>query len=326
MNYDFPYRPRRLRMNARVRDMVRETHLRLDDLIYPMFVTHEQGAKKEILSMPGCYQWGIDRIAQECKDLETLGIPAVILFGIPETKDEKGSSAFDPHGIIPQAVEQIKKACSSLVVITDVCLCEYTSHGHCGMVEGETIVNDASVELLCKEAVVHAQAGSDMIAPSDMMDGRVEAIREALDTAGYPYTPIMAYSVKYASAFYGPFRDAAESAPSFGDRRSHQMDPPNRREAIRQAEIDETDGADILMVKPGLPYLDILATLRRETEHPLAVYNVSGEYSMVKAAAANGWIDEKRVVLETMIAFKRAGADMILTYHAPDIAKWLNEM
>ncbi|RJP25604.1 MAG: porphobilinogen synthase [Candidatus Omnitrophota bacterium] len=325
MIYDFLHRPRRLRMNARIRDMVRETHLRLDDLIYPMFVTYKKGAKTPIASMPNCFQWGIDRIAEECRRIEDLGIPAVILFGIPEQKDAEGTQAYAEDGIIPQAIHAIKKACATLVVMTDVCLCEYTSHGHCGVLKGECILNDESVELLCKEALAHARAGSDVIAPSDMMDGRVEAIRETLDEEGFEYTPILAYSVKYASGYYGPFRDAAESAPAFGDRRSHQMDPPNRLEALRQAELDDAAGADILMVKPALPYLDILRDLRNELNVPLAAYNVSGEYSMVKAAAEKGWIDERRVVMENLIAIKRAGADMILTYHAPDVAIWLQE-
>jgi porphobilinogen synthase len=325
MAYDFLHRPRRLRMNTRIRDMVRENQVTLNDLIYPMFVTYQLGVKKEIASMPNCFQLGLDRIGEECKKVEDAGIPAVILFGIPETKDEYGSSAYDPHGVIPKAIEAIKKACPSLVVITDICLCEYTSHGHCGLLNGEIILNDPTVELLCKEAVAHAHAGCDMVAPSDMMDGRVEAIRNALDDAGFPLLPLMAYSVKYASAYYGPFRDAAESTPTFGDRRSHQMDPPNRREAMRQAEIDLEAGADIIMVKPGLAYLDVLRDLRERMDVPLAAYNVSGEYSMVKAAAANNWIDEKRVVMETMTAFKRAGADLILTYHALDIARWLHE-
>ena len=262
MIYDFLHRPRRLRMNSRIRDMVRETHIRLDDLIYPMFVTHEKGFKKEISSMPKCYQWGIDRIGEECKRIEDLGIPAVILFGIPEKKDACGSGAYNEQGIIPRAIEAIKKVCKSLVVITDVCMCEYTSHGHCGVLDGEKILNDETVELLAKEAIAHAKAGCDMVAPSDMMDGRVEAIRGALDENGFEYMPIMAYSVKYASGYYGPFRDAAESAPAFGDRRSHQMDPANSREAMRQAEIDMDAGADIVMVKPGLAYLDILRNIR----------------------------------------------------------------
>ena len=323
MRYEFTHRPRRLRNHPRIRDLVRENHVRLDDLIYPMFVTYEKGARNPVPSMPGVDQWGVDRIAEECKRIEGLGIPAVILFGIPETKDPEGTGAYAEDGIIPQTVEAIHKACSSLVVMTDVCLCEYTSHGHCGVLDEETILNDETVELLAREAVAHAKAGSDVIAPSDMMDGRVEAIREALDEEGFEYVPILSYSVKYSSGFYGPFRDAAESAPAFGDRRSHQMDPPNRREAMRQAELDLEAGADMLMVKPGLPYLDILRDLRDRYDVPLAVYNVSGEYAMVKAASERGWIDEKRVVMENLTAFKRAGADMILTYHAPDAAEWL---
>ncbi len=325
MSYDFTHRPRRLRMNPRIRDMMRENHARVDDLIYPLFVTYEANAQNPITSMPNCFQYGTGRIGEACKPLEDLGIPAVILFGIPETKDETGTQAYHEKGVIPQAIEAIKKACPSLAVITDVCLCEYTSHGHCGILDGETILNDETVESLCKEALVHAQAGCDMVAPSDMMDGRVEMIRESLDDGGFPYMPIMSYSVKYCSGYYGPFRDAADSAPAFGDRRSHQMDPPNRLEAIQQAELDFEAGADILMVKPGLAYLDILRDLRECFNTPLAVYNVSGEYSQVKAAAERGWIDEKRVVMENMIAFKRAGADAILTYHAPDVARWLNE-
>lgn len=325
MPYPFLHRPRRLRMNPRVRDLVRENHVRLDDLVYPMFVSHQAGAHKPIESMPGCFQFGVDLIAEECRRVQDLGIPAVILFGIPETKDATGTQAWHEQGVIPRAVAAIKKACPRLVVITDVCLCEYTSHGHCGLLEGERILNDETVEILVKESLAHARAGCDMVAPSDMMDGRVMAIRQGLDEAGFQYTPILAYSVKYASGYYGPFRDAAESTPAFGDRRSHQMDPPNRREALRQARLDQEAGADILMVKPGLPYLDILRDLRGRTDLPLAVYNVSGEYAMVKAAAARGWIDEKRVVMENLTAFKRAGADLILTYHALDAARWLRE-
>ncbi|MGI6455938.1 MAG: porphobilinogen synthase [bacterium] len=323
MIYDFKFRPRRLRNHARLRDMVRENQVTTDDLIYPMFVSHEQGLQKPIGSMPGCFQWGVDRIGEECKKVEDLGIPAVILFGIPEEKDELGTSAYAEHGVIPQAIDAIKKACQSLLVITDVCMCEYTSHGHCGILEGERILNDPTVESLCREALTHVQAGADMVAPSDMMDGRVQAIRETLDEEGYHYTPIMAYSVKYSSGYYGPFRDAAESTPAFGDRRSHQMDPANRLEALRQAEIDVDSAADIIMVKPGLPYLDIIRDLRNNFNLPIATYNVSGEYSMIKAAAERGWIDEKRVVMENMTAFKRAGADMILTYHALDVAQWV---
>jgi len=323
MRYPFTHRPRRLRMNPRIRDLVRETHLRLDDLVYPMFVTHQAGAKIPISSMPNCFQWGIDRIAEECKHIEDLGIPAVILFGIPLEKDAVGSGAYAEQGVIPRAVEAIKRACRTLVVMTDVCLCEYTSHGHCGLLQGETILNDETVETLAKEALCHARAGSDVIAPSDMMDGRVEIIRATLDEAGFEYTPILAYSVKYASGYYGPFREAVESTPVFGDRRSHQMDPANRLEAMRQAELDALAGADILMVKPGMPYLDIIRDLRNRFDLPIAAYNVSGEYAMVKAAAERGWIDEKRIVLENMLSLKRAGADLILTYHAPDVARWM---
>lgn len=319
------HRPRRLRMNARIRDMVRETHVTADDLIYPMFVTHEENAATPIQSMPGCYQYGLGKIGEACKQAEDAGVPAVILFGLPDHKDAHGSSSYDPHGVIAKAIEAIKKSCSSLVVMTDVCLCEYTSHGHCGVLDGETILNDETVDILCKEAVMHANAGSDVIAPSDMMDGRIGALRDALNNAGHIYIPILSYAVKYASGFYGPFRDAVESAPSFGDRRSHQMDPPNRLEALRQARIDVDAGADILMVKPGLPYLDIIRDLKNEFDLPLAAYNVSGEYSMIKAAAEKGWLDEKRVVLEIMNSFKRAGVDMVLTYHALDVARWLQE-
>lgn len=325
MKYDFTFRPRRLRMNPVIRNMVRENHVHLDDLIYPMFITYEKGAAKPIGSMPGCSQYGMDRIGEECKKIADLGIPAVILFGIPEEKDAQGTQAFSQLGVIPRSIEAIKKSVPSLLVITDVCLCEYTSHGHCGILQGENILNDETVEALCKEALAHAQAGCDMVAPSDMMDGRVQAIRENLDENGFEYMPLMAYSVKYASGFYGPFRDAAESTPAFGDRRSHQMDPANRMEALRQADLDYQAGADILMVKPGLPYLDIVRDLRDRFDTPIAVYNVSGEYSMIKAAAANGWINEKRVVMENMTAFKRAGANLILTYHAPDVARWLQE-
>ncbi len=324
MHNTMTHRPRRLRMNPRIRDMVRETSVTVDDLVYPMFVTHEADAETPIQSMPGCRQYGLNKIGGACKRVEDLGVPAVILFGLPESKDVQGSSSCDTNGVIAKAIEQIKKPCSSLVVMTDVCLCEYTSHGHCGVLDGKDILNDETVEILAKQAIMHANAGSDIIAPSDMMDGRVAAIRTALDGAGHIYIPIMSYSVKYASGFYGPFRDAVESAPSFGDRRSHQMDPPNRLEALRQARIDVEAGADILMVKPGLPYLDIIRDLKNTFDLPLAAYHVSGEYSMIKAAAERGWLDEKRVVMETMTSFKRAGVDMILTYHALDVAKWLN--
>jgi porphobilinogen synthase len=275
--------------------------------------------------MPGIHQQSVENIVAEAREVHELGIPAVLLFGIPETKDAVGSSGYQETGVVQEAVREIKKNVPGLAVITDVCLCEYTDHGHCGLILDGDVDNDATLELLCKEALSHARAGADMVAPSDMMDGRVRAIREALDVNGFTNIPIMSYAVKYASGYYGPFREAAESAPRFGDRRSYQMDPANRLEAIREAAMDVEEGADILMVKPGLPYLDIVREVRKEFNLPLAVYNVSGEYSMVKAAARNGWIDEERVVMETMIAFKRAGADLILTYHARDVAEILRK-
>jgi porphobilinogen synthase len=275
--------------------------------------------------MPGIHQQSVENIVAESREVHELGIPAVLLFGIPETKDAVGSSAFQETGVVQEAVREIKKNVPGLAVITDVCMCEYTDHGHCGLIRDGDVDNDATLDLLCKEALSHARAGADMVAPSDMMDGRVRAIREALDVNGFTNIPIMSYAVKYASGYYGPFREAADSAPRFGDRRSYQMDPANRLEAIREAAMDVEEGADILMVKPGLPYLDIVREVRKEFNLPLAVYNVSGEYSMVKAAARNGWIDEERVVMETMIAFKRAGADLILTYHAKDVAQILRK-
>jgi len=305
--------------------MVRETTLSVNDLIYPMFATYGRGVRKEVSSMPGIHQQSVENIVAEAREVHELGIPAVLLFGIPETKDAVGSSAFQETGVVQQAVREIKKNVPGLAVITDVCLCEYTDHGHCGLILDGDVDNDSTLELLCKEALSHARAGADMVAPSDMMDGRVRAIRAALDVNGFTTIPIMSYAVKYASGYYGPFREAAESAPQFGDRRSYQMDPANRLEAIREAAMDVEEGADILMVKPGLPYLDIVREVRNEFNLPLAVYNVSGEYSMVKAAARNGWIDEERVVMETMIAFKRAGADLILTYHARDVAEILRK-
>ena len=275
--------------------------------------------------MPGIYQQSVDNIVAEAQEVHELGIPAVILFGIPDFKDEVGSSAYDEKGIIQETVRELKRQVPGLAVITDVCMCEYTSHGHCGVIRNGDVDNDATLVLLCREALSHARAGADMVAPSDMLDGRVHAIREALDANGFTGLPIMSYAVKYASGYYGPFREAAESTPQFGDRRSYQMDPANRLEALREAASDIDEGADIIMVKPGLPYLDILRDLRNEYNLPLAVYNVSGEYSMVKAAAAQGWIDEERVVLETMIGFKRAGADIIITYHAKEVARWLHK-
>jgi len=303
--------------------MVRETSLSVNDFIYPLFVCPGEGIKKEISSMPGNYQFSIDMLIKEMEEVESLGIPGVILFGIPEHKDELGSEAYDDQGIIQRAVRAIKSTASQVQVITDVCLCEYTSHGHCGIIQGEKILNDPTLELLAREAVSHARAGADMVAPSDMMDGRIGFVREALDHAGFEETPIMAYSVKYASAFYGPFRDAAESPPQFGDRQSYQMDAANVREAIREAGQDIHEGADLIMVKPALPYLDIIRLMREEFDYPLAAYNVSGEYAMIKAADRLGWIDGPRVMMETLLSIKRAGADLILTYFAKEAAQLL---
>jgi porphobilinogen synthase len=316
-------RLRRLRYNPLVRDLVRETELTKNDLIYPLFVRPGENIKNEIKSMPGVYQLSIDKLVEECKEVRDLGIPAVILFGIPEHKDEKGSEAYDSNGIIQKAIRAIKAEVKDLLVITDVCLCEYTSHGHCGLLDGENILNDETVSLLAKEAVLHAEAGADMIAPSDMMDGRVAAIRKALDYKGFSHLPIMSYAVKYASGYYGPFRDAAESTPAFGDRRSHQMDIANSDEAIREAESDIDEGADIIMVKPAGAYLDIIFRVKHELGMPTAAYQVSGEYSMIKAAGKLDWIDEQRVMMESLLAIKRSGADMILTYFAKDAAKLL---
>lgn len=321
-NYNFQ-RLRRTRMNPVIRSMVRETELSKNDFIYPLFAVPGNKFKKEVSSMPGVYQMSVDEIVRECAEVKILGIPAVILFGIPEKKDEVGSGAYDPNGIIQQAVRAIKKEVPELYVITDVCLCEYTSHGHCGIVKGDEIVNDASIELLAKEALTHAQAGADMVAPSDMFDGRVKAIREMLDKNNFHNIPIMSYAAKYASGFYGPFREAAESTPQFGDRRSHQMDPANSDEAILEVEADIEEGADIVMVKPALPYLDIIRRVKDTFNIPIAAYNVSGEYSMIKAAGKLGWIDEQRVMLEVLTSIKRAGADLILTYFAKDAVKLL---
>jgi len=322
----FPqYRPRRLRASETIRRMVRETTLSPDNFIYPMFVTHGKGVKKEISSMPGNYQQSIDNLVKDCEDVHGLGIPAVILFGIPEHKDELGTEAYSDEGIVQHAIKAIKNKLPDLMVITDVCMCEYTSHGHCGVIKNGMVQNDATLELLAKEAVSHAKAGADMVAPSDMMDGRVGAIREALDDSGFENTPIMAYAAKYASGFYGPFREAAESTPQFGDRRSYQMDPSNGREALREVELDIEEGADIVMVKPALSYLDIISQVKQEFNMPVAAYNVRGEYSMVKAAAKLGWIDGDRVMMEILTSIKRAGADMILTYHAKEAAKLLNK-
>jgi len=318
-------RMRRLRYNPLVRDMVRETELSKNDFIYPVFVVPGENIRKPIKSMPGVSQLSIDNAVKECKEVESLGIPAVILFGIPSHKDEKGSEAYDPEGIIQRAIRAIKAEVKNLLVITDVCMCEYTSHGHCGLLNGEEILNDETVELLAKESLTHVQAGADLVAPSDMMDGRVAAIREILDDNGYQKTPIMSYAVKYSSGYYGPFRDAAESAPAFGDRRSHQMDIANADEAMREAESDIEEGADIIMVKPAGPYLDIIRRVKDKFGMPTAAYQVSGEYAMIKAAGINGWIDEERVMIESLMSIKRAGADMFLTYFAKDAARWLDK-
>jgi len=322
----FPqYRPRRMRANETIRRMVRETTLLPDNFIYPLFVTHGKGVKKEIGSMPGNYQQSIDNLVKDCEEVYGLGIPAVILFGIPEKKDELGTEAYSDEGIVQHAIKAIKNRLPDLMVITDVCMCEYTSHGHCGVIKNGVVQNDATLELLAKEALSHAKAGADMVAPSDMMDGRVAAIRDILDDEGFESVPIMSYAAKYASGFYGPFREAAESTPQFGDRRSYQMDPPNSREALREVELDIEEGADIVMVKPALSYLDIISQVKQEFSMPVAAYNVSGEFSMVKAAAKLGWIDGDRVMMEVLMSIKRAGADMILTYHAKEAAKLLNK-
>lgn len=304
---------------------MRETSLSPANLIYPLFVTHGKGIKKEIPSMPDCFQESLDEVIKNARDIHSLGLPAVILFGIPEHKDETGSEAYNDKGIVQEAVRAIKDAVPDLYVITDVCMCEYTSHGHCGVIEKGRVANDPTLDLLAKEALSHVKAGADMVAPSDMMDGRVEAIRLALDDEGFAHIPIMSYAAKYASAFYGPFREAAESAPQFGDRRSYQMDPANRREALREVALDVEEGADIIMVKPALSYLDIISDVRDSFDLPVAAYNVSGEYSMVKAAARAGWVDEQRLMMEILTSIKRAGADIILTYFAKDAARLLNE-
>lgn len=322
-------RMRRLRTSETLRAMLRETHLRIDDLIYPIFVRHGANVKNEIGSMPGQFQWSVDRLDEIVGTVESLAIPAVILFGIPAEKDDTGKVACNADGIVQEAARKIKQISPKTLVITDLCFCEYTSHGHCGPLKetprGQEVDNDATLPLLAAQAVSHARAGADIIAPSGMMDGMISAIRRGLDEASFELVPIMSYAIKFASGYYGPFREAAESTPSFGDRRTYQMDPANVREAMREAELDVAEGADMLMVKPGLPYLDVLARAKDRFGLPMAVYNVSGEYAMVKAAAANGWIDERRIVMETLLGFKRAGADMIITYHALDAARWLRE-
>lgn len=326
-NFDLPNFPisrlRRLRKTSALRDMFRETSVSKADLIYPLFIVEGESIKKEIVSMPGQYQFTIDNVIRECAELEKLGINSVLLFGIPLEKDEVGSGAYADDGIIQRATREIKKNFPEMLVVTDVCLCEYTSHGHCGVVEDGYVQNDATLELLSQEAVSHAQAGADIIAPSDMMDGRVAAIRKALDDSGFAETPIMAYSAKYSSAFYGPFREAAESAPQFGDRKAYQMDFGNSDEAMREIALDIQEGADIVMVKPALSYLDLIRRAKDTFHMPIAAYNVSGEYSMVKAAAANGWLDGEKVMLEVLTSIKRAGADVIITYFAKDAARTL---
>jgi porphobilinogen synthase len=317
-------RPRRLRQSHNLRRLVRETGLTPADFIYPLFVRHGQGVRQEVSSMPGVYQQSVDMLAAEAEELRRLGVPAVILFGLPATKDPLGRENFAEDGIIPQAIKALRQADPELVIMTDVCMCEYTDHGHCGLVENGQILNDPTLEILGQVAVSHARAGADVVGPSAMMDGQVAAIRRALDGAGFSQTPIMGYSAKYASGFYGPFREAADSPPQFGDRSTYQMDPANSREALKEIELDVQEGADIIMVKPALAYLDIIRQARDTfPQLPLAAYNVSGEYSMLKAAARLGWLDEKRVALESLVAIKRAGADMILTYWAKDAARWL---
>ena len=318
-------RPRRLRRNETLRRMVRETSLSVDDFIYPLFVVPGTGVRDPVGSMPGVFHLSIDQLVQEAEEVKALGIPAVLLFGIPEKKDEVGSGAYEEDGIVQRAVRELKKNVSDLLVVTDVCMCEYTSHGHCGVIKEGDVDNDATLDLLARTALSHAEAGADMVAPSDMMDGRVGAIREVLDENGFAHIPIMSYAAKYSSSFYGPFRDAAHSAPQFGDRRSYQMDPANRREAIREISLDVEEGADIVMVKPALAYLDVIRWARREFDLPLAAYNVSGEYSMIKAAAEKGWLDGNRVMMEVLTSIKRAGADIIITYFAKDAARELNK-
>jgi porphobilinogen synthase len=320
----FPiHRPRRLRRTEALRGFVRETRLSVRSFIYPLFVCPGAQVKDEIKSMPGNYRWSVDRLVEECKSAQDLGVPAVILFGIPESKDAVGSGAYDPDGIVQRAVRALKKAAPDLLVICDVCLDEYTSHGHCGLIKNGEVDNDSTLPLLAKTALTQVEAGADIVAPSDMMDGRVGAIRQELDAHGFTQTPILAYAAKYASAFYGPFREAADSAPKFGDRKSYQMDPANQREAMREIALDLEEGADIIMVKPALPYLDIIALARREFDVPIAAYQVSGEFSLIEAAARLGWIDRERTILETLTSIRRAGADIILTYYAKEAARLL---
>ena len=320
----FPtHRPRRLRRSEALRGLVRETRLTTAGLIYPLFVCPGEKVRKEVSSMPGVCQQSVDQIVEECREVEGLGLPGVILFGLPESKDARGTSSTSAHGVVQRAIEAIRKANLKLLVITDVCLCEYTDHGHCGVIENGNVANDATLPILAAQALSHARAGADIVAPSDMMDGRVAAIRETLDEHKFSDIAILAYAAKYCSGFYGPFREAADSAPQFGDRRSYQMDPANAREALKEVGLDLEEGADIVMVKPALPYLDVIRRVRDAFDVPVGAYNVSGEYAMVKAAAQKGWLDEKRVVLEILTGIQRAGADIILTYHAKDAARWL---
>lgn len=318
-------RLRRLRQHESLRRLVRETALSVSDLIYPMFVTTGRDRREDIASMPGQYRWSVDLLVKEATDIKLLGIPAIILFGIPDRKDERGTSAYDPHGVVQRAIRAIKDHVPDLLVMTDVCIDEYTTHGHCGVVKDGRIVNDATLECLREMARTHAEAGADVVAPSDMMDGRVGAIRDELDRHGYTEIPIMSYAAKYASCLYAPFREAADSTPKFGDRRSYQMDVANAREALREIDLDVEEGADIIMVKPALPFLDIIAAARAHVDLPIAAYQVSGEYSMIKAAAQAGWLDEGRAMMESLLSIKRAGADMILTYFAKDAARALND-
>jgi porphobilinogen synthase len=325
MPAQFPtLRLRRLRATAALRNFVRETELSVRDLIYPLFIAQGTRVQQEIAAMPGQFRWSVDWLPAQIEKLAALGIPAVLLFGVLEasSKDETGSASWDEHGVVQEAIRAIKRTAPEMVVITDVCLCEYTSHGHCGVVQDGRVLNDPTLELLARQAVSHARAGADIVAPSDMMDGRVAAIRAALDQEKFFDTPILAYAAKFASGFYGPFREAAGSTPQFGDRRAYQMDSANAREALREIESDIAEGADMVMVKPALAYLDILARARQRFDLPLVAYNVSGEYAMVKAASVNGWIDEQRIVLEILTAIKRAGADLVITYHAPEVAQW----
>jgi porphobilinogen synthase len=320
----FPtHRPRRLRRTEGLRNLVRETRLSTSGFIYPMFVCPGSGVKKEISSMPGIHQQSVDQIVEECREVESLGIPGIILFGLPESKDARGTSSLHAEGVVQKAIQAIRKANLKLLVITDICLCEYTDHGHCGVLDHGEVANDPTLEILAEQALSHARAGADIVAPSDMMDGRVGAIRGKLDDHKFENVPILAYAAKYCSGFYGPFREAAQSAPQSGDRRSYQMDPANAREALKEVALDLEEGADMVMVKPALPYLDIIRQVRDQFDVPVAAYNVSGEYSMVKAAVQKDWLEEKRVVLEILTGIQRAGADIILTYHAKDVARWL---